>query len=236
MNIPPLIKAKLAQAIPAGPFPGQHAHAVGSTISPAHTLISKKLGHIVFVAPDPVFFYLNKAEKSISQLDQLMSGMKKNKSYVIFPTMKITRVNEGMMYDYFEESISAVIFMYGAIEAFTNQHITTQASYTIIRNNKTMKLFSKYGFEKTCTTEEKLLYLSLQLKKSDLKKQQFWSTFKEISRLRNDLVHLKTKGIATIKAYEQIYIELIDVDYKRFLDAIKSLLTFFAKDYFVDSQ
>ena len=235
MNIRPLIYGTLAEDLPAGPLPGQFEHKKGSRVAYNSELKTKRFGLVTFVAPDPVFFYLNKAEKSINIIHEHIIEIENSKKTILFPKHKVDVIGEQKIYNFMEDAIAAIIFLFGAVEAFTNLHMPIQATYSVRCSNKNGKVvvfLNKLELEKYCCTNDKLIFLADHFKIIGIKKQNCWNTFQNINRIRNNIMHLKTYGKASHNAYLDTYCELIDVEHDALFRDVKKLLEIFIPTYF----
>jgi hypothetical protein len=213
MEIKPLWESTLAEDLPAGPFPGQNFHPAGSTISAAVSIDTKKFGTISFVAPDPVYFYLNSAEKSLKETDSLLSKLDESKKPSLFGDKLITEMHYKVVYDYLEKAMSVFIFLYSGLEAFANQRIPTLKKYFPDKGTGRKKAYkSREEFEKKASVKHKLNIITEELGKAKLNKQDFWNLITELVHIRHEIIHLKTKGEKFTSMYNQVYSDLIDCD------------------------
>lgn len=236
MEIKALFTTTLAEDMPAGPYPGQHFHPKGAEVSIANEVNSEKLGVCAFVAPDPVFFYLNIAEESLIALNGLFPEFNKNAKTLMFPanTVKVVKsLKEDLVYRYMQSTIQFIVMSFSAVEAFLNQNIPTLDSYSVRgENGKVRNYKTKEDFEKNVTTKQKLKFLSEYKSLGNPNKQLFWAHFESLNKLRNDVIHLKTKGNSTFHCYQDIYKDFFDTNFNEIFESIKTVFVFFKADFF----
>jgi len=239
MKIKELIKTTLAKDMPAGPYPGQFAHSKGAEVALAEEVESVKIGTCTFVSPDPVFLYLNISETSLVELKRLFIEINKNAKQLWFKDSKIDKklkaLKEDLVYEYFQYSMQFVVMLFSAVEAFLNQNIPSNCvDYkTKGKDGKLKDYKDKENFERTVSTMQKMVFLSEIKSLESPKKQLFWPYFKSLNHIRDEIIHLKTKGKSTSHCYRDIYKDLIDTDFEKMFEFIKSLFVFFEKDFFI---
>jgi hypothetical protein len=120
------------------------------------------------------------------------------------------RINHPEIFDYFERLQISVIFAFTAVETFANIAVPDNYTYERITNKGIKELLTKENIERWCSTTEKLEKILPNIFSMDSpKKAKFWTSFKQLEELRNDIVHPKCKAKT----------ENIPTDYlKRFFD------------------
>lgn len=122
------------------------------------------------------------------------------------------------LYDYFEHVHKSLIFIYTAVEAFANLAIPKTIEYEKLNNKGIKEIWSKENIERWMPTSEKLINTTSP------KDTDYWSKFKKLEGMRNDLIHQKT--ISDMK----VFIQFLD---KEIFDLINSgfkLINFFCKE------
>lgn len=232
MDIKPLFTTHLAADLAAGPYPGQYFHPKGSEITIASMVESAKLGTCSFSAPDPVFFYLKIAEENLPVLTQKFSEVSSSRQSQLFKGKGIDKVihsvDQDAVYAYFQATIQFTVMLYSSVEAFVNQHIPQESHYeTRMPDGKVRKYKDRVDFERNASTKQKLIFLSETSGLGHPRSQSFWDDFLRLLDLRNELIHLKTKGESTFSCYQGIYANLFDGDFPAMFESVKSLLIFF---------
>lgn len=233
MDIKPLVSTTLAEDFPAGPFPGQHFHPKGSEVVLANSVKSIKLGECAFTAPDPVFLYLNMAEQSLSLLTEEFTVVSQNVRPLLFGTDRVNALKDDNVYNYMQLTMQFIVMLFSAIEAFLNQTTPVLTDYSVREDSgKVKKYKSKEDFERYVTTKRKAVFLSEYLGKGNPNRQSFWADFVILNNLRNEIIHLKTKGTLNFSCYQEIYKDLFDTDFTRIFQSIKDFLVFYKSDIF----
>jgi len=97
------------------------------------------------------------------------------------------------LYDFFEEIQTSIIFSYISIEAFSNAAVPEDYEYEKINEKGIKEIWNKKNIERWITTSEKVgSILPKILQSTDIKKEFFWTDFKNLEKLRNEIVHQKT--------------------------------------------
>jgi hypothetical protein len=237
MKIKALFTTTLAEDMPAGPYPGQHFHPKGSEVSYANTVNSEKIGDCSFMAPDPVFFYLNLAEEGLEKICKLFPELDKNSRMLLFKTDKgldkVKALKEDLVHEYLQNTIQFIIMLFSAVEAFVNQNTPVTDSYSVrLEDGKVRTYKTKEEFERCVPTKRKLVFLFECKSLGNPNRQPFWPFFEHLNGLRNDIIHLKTKGKSTFHCYQDIYKDLFDTNFEEMFGSIKTVFTFFNKDFF----
>lgn len=241
MKIQPILKTTLAKDMPTGPQ-GQPSHKKGSEVVASCVLDTKNLGRFGMVTPNPVFFYLDYAEQNINSATRLLSKINKsNKEWHMYATTDVTpsdkfrNLNSNQLHEYLQRAITIPIFLFTALEAFTNQLIPTDYTYQKLPKVffwKRSKIMNKVEIERWMSTDEKLTTIIAQLRNKQIKSTPLWPKYKELKKLRDELVHLKTREKQSVVAYNDLFKKLIDIDYRDFFDTTKKIMEYYIPDYF----
>jgi len=125
-------------------------------------------------------------KRALSIYTQLINKNKKS-------NIKITIENKSELYDYFEEIQTSIIFSYVAVESFANATIPKDFTFEKTNEKGIKEIWDKTGIERWVPTSEKLINIIPKiLNSSDIRQETFWNYFKELEKLRNDIVHQKT--------------------------------------------
>ena len=81
MIIRPIFTTYLAEDVPAGPQ-GQPSHKKGSALSFASQLNTTEFGNFIMTTPNPVFLFLDFAEKTIARIQELSPEINSSKKMV----------------------------------------------------------------------------------------------------------------------------------------------------------
>jgi hypothetical protein len=101
--------------------------------------------------------------------------------------------NHTPLFDFFEAFTAEVVFAFSALEAFANECIPSGFSYTTLTSKKESVTFSKEEIERNVSLDEKLKRVLPQahnLKSPAGTKR--WQLFKELKKVRDRLIHLKS--------------------------------------------
>lgn len=108
-------------------------------------------------------------------------------------TIKLEEDSRALLFDYFEEIVSSVIFAYISVEAMANAAIPEDYKLEKVNEKGIKEIWSKENIERWMPTSQKVTdILPSILNSGDIKTEKFWNNFKELEKLRNDLIHQKT--------------------------------------------
>lgn len=137
---------------------------------------------------------------------------------------KVFNENVSLAYDYLEEIQKAIIFSYKAIESFCNEAIPDDYIYKKKNPKGVEEHYAKEQIERWIATSEKISdILPIIFKGTSPKNEIFWSDFKNLERLRNEIIHSKSNASSSILA------ELFSDTVNGYLDSSLSILNFFIK-------
>ncbi|MBD8828550.1 hypothetical protein [Pseudomonas sp. CFBP 13602] len=159
-------------------------------------IIKPKIGPvtIALVIPNEITLSLSVANKSLNQAKRRKSALERlSKS-----TESIYDKNVGLAYDYLESIQTAIIFAYKAVESFCNATIPDSYVYKKT-TSKSTDHYNKEQIERWIATSEKVsAILPSILKCPPPQSQSFWSNFKNLERLRNEIIHSKSSNTNAI--------------------------------------
>lgn len=213
----------LAQDVPAA-YPGGPSHKAGApvvvvTIGPGlHRL------PLSFVTPSSPALAVSAAIKSASAAHEL----RKKLLFDIHsgPTGSTEGVSDGTtveLFDFFEQAFVAIVFSYQSIEAFANEEVQrlVQRPYKVSFRGDLEELDAD-AIERWLPTEQKLVdVIPAFMRVRPPKKAKWWASFKSLTRLRNDTIHLKAG-----RAYPRALIGVPPPSIFHELLATKSLMVF----------
>jgi hypothetical protein len=183
-------------------FQGKNLHKKGAEININHMIKTKKYGEIMFIAPNPVEFYLYGSKKSLDNIG----------SYKIKNDDSLFKNNQ-----LFFEMISFLIYLYSALEALINQKIPQDFIYI----DGSGISFKKEDIESKFSIKEKVKDI-LNIK---VKKIKYWPNILNFIQLRNNVTHLKTTVMGSeFKSYESLYKDLLDFNYNEVYEDTKRLM------------
>lgn len=175
------------------------------------------LGTITIVVPNEITLATSVATKSLRRAKKI----KVNLERLSESTKSIYDHNVGQAYDYLENIQTAIIFAYKAVESFCNAGIPD--SYIYIKStSKSTEHYNKEQIERWISTSEKVSsILPPILKCPPPQSEAFWSDFKSLERLRNEIIHSKSSNTDAI--LEELFAECVC----RYIQSALLLLEFF---------
>lgn len=178
---------------------------------------------IVIFTPNNISLTLSLMKKAYKKALKLHNSLF-NKNY---QTIALEEAEQGALYDFFEEIISSIIFAYISVEAMANAAIPEDYELEKINEKGIKEIWSKDNIERWMSTSEKTgNILPNILDSSDIKKEKFWTYFKDLENLRNELIHQKTNNSGT-KLDVSIYKELIKPITFKMIKSATSVIQFF---------
>lgn len=96
--------------------------------------------------------------------------------------------------NYIELIQIAVVFAYTAVEAFVNLSIPDDYKYEVrVKNKGITEIYDKTAIERWVTLGDKLSHiLTVIYKTQKIESEKFWSHFKSLEKLRNNIIHQKS--------------------------------------------
>lgn len=145
---------------------------------------------IDYTAPNNISISLSLMKKSLKNAKEIFKKLALSASG---NKIKITEDLKPELYDFFEQIQTSIIFSYIAIEGFSNAVIPDDYQFEKFNEKGIKETWDKENIERWMSTSEKVgNILPLILKATDIKTESFWTYFKELEKLRNDIVHQKT--------------------------------------------
>ena len=102
--------------------------------------------------------------------------------------------NQTALFDFLEELISHVVFSFTALEAFANEAIPDNFSYTfVVGRTGEERTYGKDEIERRINLDEKLDIVLPQIYKlASPKGGSLWEKYKTIKKARDRIIHLKS--------------------------------------------
>lgn len=103
-------------------------------------------------------------------------------------------------FDILEKRIGSIVFAYTALEVFANEQIPNDFIYKWKRkDDKCEEVYSKEQIERWIELNEKLSMILPDIFKVKIKKgAKAWSNFKSLKKIRDDLIHIKSKDLISV--------------------------------------
>lgn len=166
-------------------------------------IIKPKIGSntITLAIPNEITIAISVATKALQQAQKIKVDLEQLSEF----TESIYDRNVGLAYDYLESIQVATIFAYKAVESFCNAVIPDTYTYKKTTSRST-EHYSKEQIERWISTSEKVAsILPSILKCSPPQSESFWSDFKSLERLRNEIIHSKSSNTDAIQ--EELFAE-----------------------------
>lgn len=161
---------------------------------------------VFYTTPNNIALSLSIMKKSYKQANTLHKNLivsRKEKK------IDLKDAEKSKLYDFFEEIQACIIFAYIAVEAFTNAAIPETFKYTKTNDKGIEETWSKENIERWMQTSEKVSKILPDiLKSSDIKVESFWPKFKELERVRNEIIHQKTVNKGT-ELNQALYVDML---------------------------
>ena len=104
-------------------------------------------------------------------------------------------------YDYLECVQTCIVFSYKSVESFCNASIPDDFVFEKTNHKGVVENYPKTAIERWISTSEKVSeILPAILKTQNPKNEPFWANFKNLERLRNEIIHSKSSSNADVIA------------------------------------
>ena len=146
-----------------------------------------------FRTPNNIAICLNVGNREYEMAKLLYSGiiypkLGIGKNKIIFEDSEL-----DLLYNYFEHIQTSLIFIYTAVEAFANVAIPEAFTHEKLNNKKVKEIWGKEQIERWLSTTEKICdILPVVLGVNSPKGEPFWTDFKKLEEIRNNIIHQKT--------------------------------------------
>ncbi len=244
-DIKPFFESTLAQE---ARLPGSDiTHPVGARVVMIAELATKRFGTILFTTPNATDAFLYEAKELVDKCEYLVNKLdKESPKYTVWSALssipgmtaeralredpsarKLRHANDDLFYRLIVKAGELLFVLIAGVEAMVNAGIPPDYAHQLTNKKGEVVVIDRATFEMNTRLEEKLAILAVQKGLPPPKQQKWWSQFKEILGLRNDIVHLKTKG-EVFKTHNAVYTELIDLDFKSALRTIREVISYFS--------
>lgn len=221
-------KAAVVASATPGPLkvkPGDHIYVMTS-------LKSSLLSDISFVTPGPTALALSSAITSARAAELTLGRIKLSLAAKPRVGPQITDAELAHLYSYLEQSMTAAVFSFQALESYANQVIAESLEGTLsLKRTKGTVTWTAAEIERNCSTEEKLGVIVGQLfGKQTPKGSKPWQGFVKLKSTRDATIHLKSPDqyVRGAPDKQTLYYQLLNnrpVEYPRWSIA---LLRYFA--------
>jgi len=157
-------------------------------------LITAKIDNteISIAAPNEISISLHISKNAVEKSDKLRLLIKKKGKQT---DSAIYEKDVTIAYDYLEEIQKAVVFSYKAVESFCNAVIPDEYIYIKTTNRGIEEHYKKEQIERWLSTSEKVSKILPEIMNVTSPSQEnFWSGFKNLERLRNEIIHSKSSS------------------------------------------
>ena len=201
---------------------------IGVTEKDKQTIFLQKLiktkihgTEISIAAPNEIALSLNVSSKNYQSAIQLRKNIKLNAK---ISNGTLYKKDITAAYDYLEKIQTSIIFAYKAVESFCNATIPDSYVYKVKNQRDILEHYKKTEIERWISTSDKVSKILPELLEVEPPTQNtFWSKFKQLEKLRNEIIHSKSSTNA--KILSELFSQKVD-------DYIKSctlLLEYFMK-------
>ncbi|WP_045590857.1 hypothetical protein [Vibrio vulnificus] len=147
---------------------------------------------VSFAAPNnvSVFVSISKRKLAVSKklYKEVITDRSKKKK-----ELKLEKKDLSKLYKYLEHIQTTVICTYTAVEALANVAIPNDYKYETKNNKGVMEVWDKESIERWFKTSDKFTKLIPEILKIDSPASKpFWSKFKQLEVVRNEIIHQKT--------------------------------------------
>lgn len=138
------------------------------------------------------------------------------------------------LYDYLEAVKISVIFAYNSIEAFANISIPDDFKYENKNNRGIKEIWDKEAIQRWMTTSEKLTNILPELRNlGNPKGEKFWSDFKNLEQLRNDIIHPKL-GSEELNTSNTIHKKFFNEEVFKWIKSTGDVLRFYCQGEYTE--
>ncbi len=194
------VVTRLAKDVPAA-YPGGPSHKAGTPVYVSSLTRDSKGEYIGFATPHPTAMALNIAHQAGLRAKELRGKLVYGKTVTPYGAGKgIDSKALTTLYDYFEHCMVAIAFSFQAIETYANDAIAhlVKGEYTLQRGSKDINCSTSDELQRVASTEEKIgAILPSVLNLPSPRQSKFWRHFKELKRVRDSTIHLKSTDAYT---------------------------------------
>ncbi len=144
----------LAADMPAGPD-GQPAHKAGAEVSVVHLVTMPGVGSVATMVPRPSALlrdaaqvHLERARRHRERLPNLV-----RRGEWVQPGYEMQFANEAILFDFFQESMAAVLLLFASVDAWVNEQLPVALEFIGPDGNKSdrSQVEGRFGIEKRMT-------------------------------------------------------------------------------------
>ncbi len=147
---------------------------------------------VEFSSPNIISMFINISHKAFVESTSVFKKFIEPK-LIDGKTAEFKEEELTKLYDYLESAKVSVIFAYNSIEAFVNIAIPNDYTYENKNNRGIKEIWDKEAIQRWMTTSDKLTKILPGLRGLEKpNNQKFWSNFKNLEQLRNDIIHPKS--------------------------------------------
>lgn len=237
----------------AKPYQGKHYHEAGASVIMNAEVNTKSIGKFLMMLPDPVSLNLNNAQNAIDRAETILERINKSKQITVFskmltednikglsedqiikldPNANIVRnLSDDKIFEYMQLSMGIVISLITSVESFLN--LIIPHDYTIKRQNKNEEeeIIDKLYIVRRFSIEDKIELVADFKKRKGIKQEKFWSSFKEVKNLRDEIIHFKKMDSKIDQMWTPILVSFFDSDFQIFFDDTVKLINFLEPKY-----
>lgn len=155
-------------------------------------------------------------------------------------------VNEYLYNWHLQYKISTIIFLHSTIEAFVNYIMPDDFIFRheIIgkksdKFHRTIREYNKEQTERYIQFKDKISLVVPQITKIDFQKQhqKIYDNIINLSKLRNDIIHLRTTSQEKNRKYfESVFEKLVNIDLYPYVNSVKDFLNTVKPDFIVEED
>lgn len=144
---------------------------------------------ISFSTPNNISLFINISKRELNIAKRIFGKLLKT-------TKKEININNdelSTLFNYLEHIQTCIICTYTAIEALANITIPEDYKYTKTNSRGIEEIYNKKSIERYTPTSEKYTKIIPDILKIQTPlEQSFWSKFKKLENIRNEIIHQKT--------------------------------------------
>jgi hypothetical protein len=189
------------------------------------------------IAPNLVQAYFDLAFEQIQYTDKYADTFHYI-SEIKFDEIKL--VNPNIFHRFIQYRISSIIFLHLSVEAFINYIIPEDFVYIKTEESKSNKFqtqkteYNKEHIERWITTKEKIEKVLPEIPKINFeasKNGTIIGRILEIAKIRDEIVHLKSKDKESSMYYSKIFDFIASRDLLEYLHSVKKFINILEKDF-----
>lgn len=175
--------------------------------------------------PDPVLVFFSQAYDSYLKSKKIVSDFD---NHIILNSNDIKIINSEIYNIYLSQRISAIIFLFTALEAFVNSVIPDEFIYKRKKDTESENL-NKKDIERFVPVIEKIdcILSQQELVGIDFKQQYptIYGNIKKIQRERNNLIHLKTsRDDKNVESFLSMFGKILNDDFEHIFISVEKFM------------